>query len=502
MFKKILVFLLLLVSSTFMADISAGEIIWNKRIYTVDKAIDLNGETLVLPEGGRIVFTPSGSISNGTVIGRNTRIKKETDNCFGVILQGTWRVKNIKDVWFDQSNLSDNQILDNLMVLQRDDMKQKVVVERDYVVELSDKRPTALSVFSNTNFLLKSTISIKGNNLQRYNIVSIAKRENVKFTGGVLRGDVGTHQYVAGSTSEWGFALFISQSTNVVVTDVTTTLCTGDGIYISGGEEKGIGLYGTASRNIVLKRCILDDLRREGISLVHADGVLIEDCKAVNMGRSEYTPPSFGIDIEPNKNKAVRNVVVRRFVTENTRAEYSFATSGYQFDGVRYNRENVILDHCVFDKGLAVMSGGITIKNSTMKKVAIYTSNVPANEDGIVIFENCTIAGGNGIQFDGRKVMDSSKPRPSYLFRNCTISAANIYSPIPGLIWGTDLDKINAELIFERCRITLQSGLKGNRLFANGLKLDSEFKWCELYLGEYDINSTMAVFVGCSIERK
>ena len=502
MLKKVFVSLLLVAVNISAEDAFAVEIAWDKSCYMVDRIIDLKGETLVLPDGGKIVFAPSGRIINGAVVGSNTRIKRAKDNCVGVVLQGAWNVKEIKDTWFDRTNLTDNQIMDNLMTLQRKDIKQKVIVERNYEVELSDKRPTALSVFSNTLFRLKSIISIKGNNLQRYSIVSIANSENVKFMGGVLRGDVGSHQYVEGSTSEWGFALFISQSQNVIVSDVTATLCTGDGIYISGGEEKGIGLYEAASRDIVLRRCVLDDLRREGISLVHADGVLIQDCKAVNMGRTEYTPPSFGIDIEPNKNKAVRNVVVRRFVTENTRAEYSFATSGYQFDGVRYNRENVILDHCVFDKGLAVMSGGITIKNSTMKKVAIYTSNVPANEDGIVIFENCTIAGGNGIQFDGRKVMDSSKPRPSYLFRNCTISAANIYSPIPGLIWGTDLDKINAELIFERCRITLQSGLKGNRLFANGLKLDSEFKRCELYLGEYVINSTMAVFVGCSIERK
>lgn len=502
MFKHVLLLLIGLSGLLPLFAINSLEHLQAFKTYRIDSYIDLGGKIVNMPEGCTLCFGRHGKVYNGTIIGKETRIKKARLDCVGAQLSGTWKLRKIYDCWFDQDYLSDNQIMDNLMALQRNDIKQKLVIERNYLVELDDKRSSALSLYSNTDLKLNSTIAIKGNNLPRYNIVSIENRNNVKITGGILKGDVGAHQYIEGSTSEWGFALFISASKYVVVTDLKATLCTGDGVYISGGEEKGIGEYATASENIVLKRCVMDNLRREGVSLVHANGVLIEDCKAINMGQAEYTPPSFGIDIEPNKNKAVKNVIIRRFVTENTKAEYSFATSGYQFDGVKYNRQNVVLEDCIFDKGLAIMSGGVKIKNSTMKKVAIYTSNVPQGEDGQIIFDNCTIEGGNGIQFDGRKKMKSDMPEPSYSFNSCTISADQVYEPIPGLIWGTDLDNVHARVIFHNSKISLKPSLKNNNLITRGFGLDCKFEGCQIEMGDYVLEPRGLKFNRCTIECK
>jgi len=467
--------------------------------YYVKGVVDLHGKTLDLPEKTTILFKNDSKIVNGTIRGNNTTIKNASDDCFGVILTRTWNVKEISDTWFDKKCLTDNDIIKSLDALQSDRIKQTLKIERDHCLELSSEFNTGLSIASNTKVILKAVLSIEGNALERYNIVSIVRKENVSLIGGEVRGDVGKHRYINGSTSEWGFGIYIYESSDIAVSDLKVSLCTGDGFYITGTGVQ-IGDYTGASKNIKLKRCIVNDNRREGFSLIHAEGVLIEDCKAINMGQTEYTPPSYGINIEPNKNNSVKNVLIERFSSENSYTDFSFSSGGYQFDGVKSNRENIILDRCSFDKGVAIMSGGVKVKNSSMRKVAIYTSNVPKGKDGDVVFNNCIVEGGYGIQFDGRKKMNDTSPFPRYYFNNCTITASGVYNPVPGLIWGTDLKNVMANLQFKNCDISLKPGLKGNTLMAKGLDIDCVFKKCKINLNGYVFTPMNNVFDRCTIE--
>ncbi len=471
--------------------------------YCVKGLIDLHGEILKLPENTTIVFKKGGKIVNGSIFGNNTKIKGAFDDCLGVTLTGTWYVKVISDTWFDQACLSDNEIIKNLNILQSDKMRQTLYIDRDHCLELSSKFNTGLSVASNTKVFLNAVLSIEGNNLERYNIVSIAGKENVIWEGGEVRGDVGKHNYIAGSTSEWGFGVYIYGARNISITGLQASLCTGDGFYISGDSGTSLDDYSNASKNIVLRYCVVHDDRRDGFSLVHAIDVLIEDCKAINMGLTEYTPPCFGINIEPNKNKAVKNVQIVRFKTSNSYPDYCFSSGGYQLQDNISNRENIALEDCIFDKGVGIASGGITINRSTMKQLVLYTSNVPTGEPGNIIFNQCTISGGNGIQFDGRKRIDINAHTPYYLFTNCDISTTTINKSIPGFIWGTDLDNVYAKLVFDNCQIRIQPELPNNNIIAAGfIHLDCSFKCCEIDSRSYVLKPRGIRFVGCDINCK
>lgn len=467
------------------------------RNYYVKGVKDLCGETLQLPDNTTIVFKKGGKIVNGTICGKNTKIKKAYADCIGVTLMGTWNVKDISDIWFDKTSLTDNAIIKSLNALQSDRIKQILRIERNHCLKLSSDFNTGLSVTSNTMVLLNAVLSIEGNSLERYNIVSISGKNNVKWEGGEVRGDVGKHRYIVGSTSEWGFGVYIYGSRDITITGLKSSLCTGDGFYISGDGGNSLDDYAKASKNIVLRNCTVYDDRREGISLVHAESVLIEDCKAINMGQTEYTAPSYGINIEPNKGKGVRSVIIRRYVSENTRAEYAFSSGGYQLSGGISNRDNIRLEDCRMDKGVAIMSGAVTILDSKMSKVTIYPVDMPS---GKVMFRNCTITGGDGIQLDGRmKTVIAGNNMPQYEFYYCEIVPGKAYKPIPAMIWGTDIENINGVFVFHNCTIKLPKNEGRYNLIISEMPASMMFDNCEIDSEEYAIAPRGAKFQNCII---
>lgn len=467
------------------------------KIQLIEGVIDLHGKTLKLEDGAAIGFTKTGKIINGSIIGRNSRIITPHDDCLGVSLQGSWNVSEIADSWFGADIISDDVIIQNINVLQDDKLIQNIWISRNHCISLSPEKKTGLLLSSNTKVYLDAELSIKGNSLQRYNIVSIAGKKNVLFSGGVVKGDVGKHDYVEGSTSEWGFGFYIYNSEDIAIEDVTVSYCIGDGFYISGDVEDGVGLYDHASKNISLRRCVVYDNRREGISLVHADGVLIEKCSAINMGQTEYTPPCYGINIEPNIKKSVRNVFIKEYKSVNSYAGGSFSSGGYQVAEGKSNRSNIVLKNCDMDKAVAIMSGAVTIDSSKMASVIIYPQQMPEEK---VVISNCTIKGGNGIQLDGRKRRNPSKSdNPLYSFINCHISADKPYKPIPGFIWGTDLNNIKAEFVFENCEILMPDGEKRYNITSSFFPSSIYFHNCVINSKDYPIVTNGIRFVGCDI---
>lgn len=88
----------------------------------------------------------------------------------------------------------------------------------------------------------------------------------------------------------------ILNSADVIIKDLNIKDCWGDCIYIGG-----------RSRNVVIDNCFLDHGRRQGISVVSASDVYINNCIIANVGG---TAPQYAIDIEPNAGAAVRDVFI------------------------------------------------------------------------------------------------------------------------------------------------------------------------------------------------
>ena len=84
----------------------------------------------------------------------------------------------------------------------------------------------------------------------------------------------------------------ISGSENVVIENINANDSGGDGFYV-GYFESTVA----ACRNIVLRNCRADNNRRQGLSVISVDGLIVENCRFSN---TKGTAPQSGVDIEPN----------------------------------------------------------------------------------------------------------------------------------------------------------------------------------------------------------
>lgn len=119
------------------------------------------------------------------------------------------------------------------------------------------------------------------------------------------------------SKAEWRMVLSLCSCSNVKVLGLTLSESGGDGIYL------GTATKGVPNRDIVIKDVICDKNYRQGISVISAENLLIENTVLRNTGG---TAPQSGIDFEPNDpTERLTNIVMRKCRTENNRGD------GYQF---------------------------------------------------------------------------------------------------------------------------------------------------------------------------
>jgi hypothetical protein len=109
--------------------------------------------------------------------------------------------------------------------------------------------------------------------------------------------------------AEWRHALSIRSCDNVRVFGLTLASSGGDGIYL------GVAKRGVPNSNIHIKDVVCVDNYRQGISVISAENVLMEN---VVMRDTSGTPPMAGIDFEPNDpTEVLSNIVMRNCVVQN-----------------------------------------------------------------------------------------------------------------------------------------------------------------------------------------
>ncbi len=166
---------------------------------------------------------------------------------------------------------------------------------------------TGLKVRSNQKlyFNSKSKLIMKANNRTHYAILDIVDVRDVSVYNANITGDRIDH---LGLKGEWGMGINIVSSQNVSVYNSVISNCWGDGIYIGGGENK-------PSKNVIIRNAILDFNRRNGLSIVNANTVILERVFSAN---TQGTKPMCGIDIEPNRSSdLVSDIVIRHCKTMN-----------------------------------------------------------------------------------------------------------------------------------------------------------------------------------------
>ena len=190
--------------------------------------------------------------------------------------------------------------------------------------------------------------------------------------------------------SEWRYALRIVGSTNVYVKGLSFVESGGDGILVARN-----------AKDVTLLDCICDGNHRQGISVIGAENLLIENCI---MRNTSGTPPQAGIDFEPDQAwQPLINCVMRNCLVENNRgAGYDFYLANLTADSAPLS---VLVENCrsVGNSTAATVNlgnikptrvkGSLTFRNCTFdspRAGGISLSNKPA-EGARVMFDGCTV---------------------------------------------------------------------------------------------------------------
>ncbi len=152
-----------------------------------------------------------------------------------------------------------------------------------------------------------------------------------------LRMQKADYQSDAYAKSEWRHGLVFSGCRDVLVQDLTIEQTGGDGIYLGASSKTG------SNRNVVIRRVDCHANHRQGISVISAENLLIEDCR---LRHTQGTAPQAGIDFEPNHwTDVLVHCVVRRCLAEgNSGTGYQICP---QYLSGRSKPMSIYLEDCV-----------------------------------------------------------------------------------------------------------------------------------------------------------
>jgi hypothetical protein len=223
-------------------------------------------------------------------------------------------------------------------------------------------------------------------------LLSAANVSNLALTGhgAVLR--MQKPEYTEG---EWRHTLALLSCTNVKVIGLTLKDSGGDGIYL--GHDKSGRPF---NQDILIQGVTCDNHRRQGLSVITARNLRVEDSAFVNTGG---TAPQAGIDFEPNsRDEQLAGCVVRNCRIENNRG-CGFTLNVNALDA-RSEPLSVRLENCrISGSGRAAL------------QVCRVADDGPG---GLIEFDRCAVRYGPGQ--GGLNVSGKSAARARVRFTRCT----------------------------------------------------------------------------------
>lgn len=233
--------------------------------------------------------------------------------------------------------------------------------------------------------------------------------------------------------AEWRMCLALRGCSNVRVEGLTLRESGGDGIYIDGGSELPY------CENVVIQNVVCDDNYRQGISIISAVGLRVENSEFNN---TWGTPPSSGVDIEPDgPENRIRNIVFRNC---------SF-TDNYG-DGIE-----VFLPNLKEDSGpISILFDNCRVTSRHGPGIRI-TKIADDGPHGEVVLRNCVVENTLGY---GIKVQDKSVDRAVVRFEDCVVryaarnrDYAAAWAPIWLHLFRPELTQRFGDIEFNNCRV-------------------------------------------------
>lgn len=116
---------------------------------------------------------------------------------------------------------------------------------------------------------------------------------------------IGERDKHIGTSGQWGMGIHLSNCDYAHIENVTIKNCWGDGIYL-GSENNDTGENGCA--NVTIVNCLIDNNRRNGISVINCNNFVIDGCTISN---THGTNPQCGIDIERNYTNEITSGIIK-----------------------------------------------------------------------------------------------------------------------------------------------------------------------------------------------
>lgn len=357
-------------------------------VYVVRYDYDLNGTTVTIPAGSTLKFE-GGSISNGSIIGQDTRIINDL-GCilYDVMVSGTFKNDCVYSNWI--RNNTDTATLQTAMELCRGEYPTKLFIAYgNYNINVegdADALEGGLLVPSNTDVdFQNATLNVIPNANERYYLVRVLE-DNVSLKNGFFIGDVGYH---TGSSGEWGYGVLVKGAKNVILDNIYCTLFWGDGFnigYVTLNPEVGADADVILSENVLMRNCTAYDNRRQGLSVISVKGLRIYNSKFIKTGQTASTAPTAGIDFEQNwHNKSLitdvivdgcelsgsKGIVINDKLSMTAVRTYDVTIKDCLITGASQIRvkqgANLYFSNCVFNTWIQYSDGDVTMDNCTFK---------------------------------------------------------------------------------------------------------------------------------------
>ncbi|MFI1773531.1 DUF5060 domain-containing protein [Thalassobellus citreus] len=251
----------------------------------------------------------------------------------------------------------------------------------------------SIKIPSNTHFKMSSDtfLRVQPTAAPAYTLLSATREDNVLITGGNLIGDRYEHDYSPVNDDKgrqrnehgYGFLIWFIGTHNAVV----------DGVYTFGSIGENISCHGTTVRNrdgtikmgeretynLLIKNCIIDEARRNGISCLDGTKIIIDNCDFINTGKGEQaydvegnrifsssgTPPCYAIDLEVYRERDDDGTLLETSKLTDIVIKNSHFTGSGKGDIDLYTVSNVLIENNYFESWIAnIAANDIIIRNN------------------------------------------------------------------------------------------------------------------------------------------
>ena len=279
----------------------SSELTDQNTVYVLRFDYNLNG-TVEVPENCVLLFE-GGSVYNGTLKGSCTKIiYRGAFLASNAVVSGTWNVQRISsDMLVDKT--SENSLLKLIPFMSDNCFNEFVVESGNFILDAREESDRLINLCSNTLVRIDGNVTMKPNGYTHYNMIFAENKNNIEITGaGFVSGDADEHDYTTvQSTHEWCMCIELRNCKKVSIHDIVLKNAPGDGIELAG-------------ENIEIKNVEIQHCGRQGISVLSAENVIIENLTVDDIYR---TAPKAAIDIEPYNGEIAKNVFVRNVNMSN-----------------------------------------------------------------------------------------------------------------------------------------------------------------------------------------